>query len=100
MPAHCWPDAITEHLAVRGGQVLRQFGALCHGSDRRDTGTHNQQIAGGGVRPVLVSEEQAVPGVGEEVLVALRGPAALADQELVHLGGVGGPDDVGGLVGV
>ena len=52
------------------------------------------------VQAVLLGQEQAVPGVGEEVLVALRGPAALADQELVHLGGVGGPDDVGGLVGV
>ena len=40
-----------------------------------------------------------MPAVGEEVLVALRGPAALADQELVHLGGVGGPDDVCGLAG-
>jgi hypothetical protein len=30
----------------------------------------------------------------------LRAPAALADQELVELGGVGDPDDVGGLVGV
>src|SRR5579859_4590450 len=43
---------------------------------------------------VLVCEEQAVPGVGEEVLIASRGPPALADQQLVGLGGVGGPDDV------
>src|SRR5580658_16148 len=48
----------------------------------------------------LVGEEQTVPGVGEEALVALRGPAALADQQLIELGGVRGPDDVGGLVGV
>ena len=50
--------------------------------------------------PVLAGEEQAAPGVGEEALVALRAPAALADQQLVELGGVGGPDDVGGLAGV
>src|SRR6516225_4109306 len=49
---------------------------------------------------VLAGEEQAPPGVGEEALVLLRGPAALADQQLVGFGGVGGPDDVGGLAGV
>src|SRR5580692_7272603 len=49
---------------------------------------------------VLVGEKQTSPGVGEEALVPLRGPAALADQELVELGGVGSPDDVGGLVRV
>src|SRR6202021_2100914 len=58
-----------------------------------------QQVAGGGGL-VLVGKESAAPGVGEEALVALRGPAALADEELVHLGGVGGPDVVGGLAGV
>ena len=60
---------------------------------------------GGGQRSarrvlVLAGEEQAAPGVGQEALVTLRGPAALPDQQLVHLGGVGGPDDVGGLAGV
>jgi len=29
---------------------------------------------------VLVGEQQTVPGVGEEPLVPLRGPAALSDQ--------------------
>jgi hypothetical protein len=48
----------------------------------------------------LIGEKQALPGVGEKALVTLRGPAALADQQLVELGGVGGPDDIGGLVGV
>ena len=37
-----------------------------------------------------------MPGVGQEVLVALRAPAALADQQLVELGGVGGPGRPGG----
>jgi hypothetical protein len=48
----------------------------------------------------LLGQEQAAPGAGEEALVTLRAPAALADQELVYLGGVGGPHDVSGLVGV
>jgi hypothetical protein len=37
----------------------------------------------------LSGEEQASPGVGEEVLVALRAPAALADEF-----GRSGPVDV------
>jgi hypothetical protein len=32
------------------------------------------------------------------MLVALAGPAALYGEQLVELGRVGGPDDVGGLV--
>ena len=79
--------------------VLWQLGALRRGLDWIGTGSQDRQAAGG-VRLILVGEEQAVPGVGEEALVALRGPAALAHEELVHLGGVGGPDDVGGLAGV
>jgi hypothetical protein len=47
----------------------------------------------------LPRDKKAAPGVGEEVLVALQAPAALADQQLVHLGGIGGPHNVGGLVG-
>ena len=30
----------------------------------------------------------------------LRAPAALAEEQLVHFGGVGGPDDVGSPAGV
>src|SRR5580700_9261633 len=45
----------------------------------------------------LSGEEQAAPGVGEELLVTFRAPAPLAHEELVELGGVGGPDDVGGV---
>ena len=55
---------------------------------------------GGEAGRMLVGEEHAAPGVGEEPLVALRSPATLADQQLVELSGVGGPDDVSGLVGV
>ena len=51
-------------------------------------------------RSLPVGQEQAPPGIGEEVLVAPRAPAALADQQLVHLGGVAGPHDVGGLARV
>src|ERR1700730_114143 len=49
-------------------------------------------------RDGLPGQEQAAPGVGEEVLVAFGAPAALAGQQLVELGGVRGPHDVGGFV--
>ena len=45
----------------------------------------------------LPGQEQALPGVGEEALVSVRRPAALADEQLMQLGGVGRPHDVGGL---
>ena len=75
----------------------------------RQNGWSAMSVAGAAVWPgregrrprgALVGEEEALPGVGEELFVALRGPAALADEEMVELGGVGGPDDVGGLVGI
>src|SRR6266702_1605205 len=78
--------------------------------DGRGPGPYLQQttkiVIGPAIRPdrgpngTLPGEEQALPAVGEELLVALRGPAALADEQLVQLGGVCGPHDVGGCAGV
>src|ERR1022692_2672503 len=93
----------------RGGQHRGYSAELVRGLARislRDS--DRQQRAGAALRtrgafggmPVLLGEEQAAPGVGEEALVTLRAPATLAGQQLIQLDGVGGPHDVGGLLGV
>ena len=51
------------------------------------------------MKRTLFDQEKASPGIGEEQPVALWTPAALAHQQVVHLCRIGGPHDVGGLVG-
>src|SRR5580693_6867393 len=89
---------VKELSSVSGSQCrLAGLAQACAPNGRRIR--PGRALAAGGC-PVLAGEEQAVPGVGEEAFVALRAPAPLADQQLVELGGVGGPDDVGGVAEV
>jgi hypothetical protein len=84
-------DAGGGHLEVGSAAVVT------HGRARQAAWVSEARVSASGWPGWLTGEEQAAPGVGEEVLVAFGAPAPLAYQELVELGGVGRPDDVGGV---
>src|SRR5690349_1214053 len=86
-------ELVTTRAGSPGAPGAEGFDERHVGRNLSDDSAVRRNAARLAARRVPLDEEQAAPGVGEVPGVALRAPAAGADQQGVVVGRVHGPDD-------